>query len=153
MSDETLETMTPNATESSLAREASRRLALYLQAKRKLRLGIVLLDKSDDEPVALPPAVLRLVHSILDQLGKGNAVTLLAAEAELTTQEAADLLRVSRPFLVRLLDEGAIPHRKVGKHRRVLLQHLLEYQRQAAAHQRAALDELAAQAQELNMGY
>ena len=83
----------------------------------------------------------------------GNAVKIVPVHAELTSQEAADLLNVSRPHLVKLLDEGVIPHTKTGRHRRVKFADLMSYKQRRIEESRAAMDELVAQAQALRMGY
>jgi hypothetical protein len=110
---ETVEPVPPSESDTALARESSRLLAPLLGAKGELRLQI-LGNGTTTEPVAVPVAALRLLVQILTEMARGNAVTLIPIHAELTTQEAANLLNVSRQFLVRLLDEGKIPSRKVG---------------------------------------
>jgi excisionase family DNA binding protein len=93
--------------------------------------------------IAIPPGALRLLVDMLTQLGQGRDVTLLPQNAELTTQEVADYLNVSRPYVVKLIEEQKLPARKVGTRRRVALEDLLRFDEQQRARQRAALDELA----------
>jgi excisionase family DNA binding protein len=138
----------PTKSESRLAGESSRRLARY--ARRDLKIQIA---GKQNGTITLPASAVRLLVRLLSEMAAGNAVSLLPIHAELTTQQAADALGVSRPFLVKLLDQGKIPSRKVGTHRRLLFSDLLAY-RQKADHRRLkALDELATQSQKLNMGY
>lgn len=90
---------------------------------------------------------------LLEQMAEGHAVQVVPLNDELGTQEAADLLNVSRPFLVKLLEEGKIPFKKVGSHRRVLLRDIQEYQRAQQSIREKQLDFLSSQAQALNLGY
>jgi excisionase family DNA binding protein len=92
-----------------------------------------------------------LLGALLAELAKGNAVTLMPHHAELTTQEAADLLNVSRPFLVGLLESGHLPHHKVGTHRRVRFADLMIYKRRRDVESEAALRELAALSQDMKL--
>lgn len=91
-----------------------------------------------------------LVH-ILEEMARGNAVTLIPVHVELTTQEAADLLNISRPSLIQLLEGGKIEYRRVGTHRRIRFEALMAYKRRADADRRSVLAELAAYDQELGL--
>lgn len=149
---ELLEPVTPTEDESLQARESVRRLAPHLTTRRGLRVQILEAGQPE-EPLAIPASALRLLASILNEMAEGNAVTLIPIHAEMTTQQAADFLNVSRPFLIGLLEKGEVPFRKVGTHRRVLFRDVLDYKRRSDAASREALRELAAQAQELGLGY
>ena len=147
-----LEPIVPTEEEAGLARASSRQLAAHIGMLQPLQLQLVE-SGQPGETLALPASALRLLLQILTEMAEGNAVTLIPIHAELTTQQAADLLNVSRPFLIGLLEEGKIPYRKVGTHRRVLLKDVLAYKKQIDADRLATLEELQAQAQELGMGY
>ena len=149
---ERLEPVTPTEEESALAKESSRQLAHYLGAKDGLRLQIIE-NGGTGEALDLPAPALRLLLHILTEMAQGNSVRLTPIQAELTTQQAAEILNVSRPFLVKLLDEGTIPCRKVGTHRRVLFSDLMAYKKQNTELRLKALEELTALDQELGLGY
>lgn len=143
----------PSAEQSAIARESGRALSAYLQTKaetQQIELGS---EQGTAHAISVPVPALRLLVDILTEIGKGNAVSVIPIHAEMTTQEAADLLNVSRPYLVQLLEKGEIPFHKTGTHRRVRYQDVIDYKNQIDTARRATLEELAAQAQELGMGY
>ena len=148
------ETITPTPDEAILAQESSRRLSRFVSTKRKKLLQLrIQPDDAPEETVSIPESAFRLLNEILTQMAKGNAVTLIAVHAELTTQQAADILNVSRPFLVEQLEKGVIPYRKVGTHRRIFFKDLMDFKEAMIRNRLKALEKLAAQAQELGMGY
>lgn len=149
---DTVVPIAPTELESKLAREASRRLASCLRETDGLRLQIAE-DGKPGKALTIPVAASRLLLHILTEMAEGNAVTLLPVHAELTTQQAADLLNVSRPYLVKLLEEGKIPHRTVGQYRRVRCDDVMAYKKQIDQKRLKALEELSALDQELGLGY
>lgn len=147
------DTITPSEADSKIAQETSRRLASYLGVKDGLEVRVKGEGRRAEEVLVIPATALRLLSDILVEMAKGNPVTLVPTHAELTTRQAADLLNVSRPHLIALLEKGEIPHRKVGTHRRILFSDVLAYKKKKYEARLKALEELADQAQELNMGY
>ncbi len=139
----------PSEAEAILAKETSLVLASRTQSTDPLQVR--LLDDPFARTVKLPASVVRMLVHILEEMARGNAVTLIPVHAELTTQEAADMLNISRPSLIQLLDEGKIEYRRVGTHRRVRFEALIAYKRRADAERRAVLAELAAYDQELGL--
>ena len=145
----------PNEHEIDLARDGASILSQILGRHRQessFEERIIFLDENNEE-VVLPAAALELLKGILVQMAQGNAVTLVPIHAELTTQQAADILNVSRPYLVKLLEGGDIPFTKKGSHRRVLFKDIKAYKEDIDAKRLEALDELSALSQELDMGY
>lgn len=145
--------MLPSAADIALARESGRVLSAVLQTRAETQQIDFHDEKGAVRTVSMPTSALRLLLEVLTEIGQGNAVSIIPIHAELTTQEAADVLNVSRPFLVQLLEQGEIPFHKIGTHRRVSYQAVMTYKNRIDAERRKALDELAAQAQELGMGY
>ncbi len=142
---------TTSVTDSILARESSDRLARAISGKEHPELKVSVGETG--ELIALPTSVAKLLIDGLAEFAKGHDVRLLPVHAELTTQEAADLLNLSRQYVVRLLDEGKIPSQKVGTHRRVRAADVLVYKQTLEADRLDALKKLVAEAQDLDMGY
>lgn len=141
----------PTPAEVEQAKVSSRTLSKYANVER-VKLALRGCNGESDDLV-LPGHVLQILLDVLSEMSKGNAISLIPHHQEVSTQEAASLLNVSRPFLVGLLEKGEIPFRKVGAHRRVLLTDILEYKERCDHQRTEALDELAAFSQENDMGY
>lgn len=152
-------TATPSKTTLPVAREVQaavqgqRALAAFLATRFETQRIQIFDEKNQAHQVELPTSALRLLVDILAELAGGNAVKVVPIHAELTTQEAADLLNVSRPHLVKLLEDGALPYHRTGKHRRVRFADLMQFKAQRDQDSENAMAELATQAQELGMGY
>lgn len=147
---QTLPTTTlPTESDATLAQETCRLLAQRIRSSAPLSFRI--LDASKEETLLIPAPAVKMLVRILEEMALGNAVTLTPVHAELTTQEAADMLNISRPSLIQLLEDGKIEYRKVGTHRRVKFEAVMSYKRAADAERRAALAELAAYDQEIGI--
>ena len=147
------EPVQPSAAEVILAQQASRALSRGAEQARTIRVVATVTADGRTDKIELPSVAVRLVLDMMGQIADGHAVSIVPVHAELTTQQAADLLNVSRPFLVSLLERGELPFHKVGTHRRVRYTDLIAYKRREHEARRRTLDELARQAQELGMGY
>ncbi len=147
------ESVTPTATDTRLAGESLPKIARYLESERKNPRVHIHKDDGPAESIVVPLSALRLLKDILGEMAKGNSIALLPLQAELTTQQVADLLNVSRPYVVALLEAKKIPCRRVGKHRRVRLDDVIAYKRKDDQERLRVLEELVGQAQELHMGY
>lgn len=142
----------PTEKEVALAKEGSRELSMVMNTPDETQEITICMGHSEKR-VHLPASAVQMLMDILVNISQGNAVQVVPVHAELTTQQAADILMVSRPYLVKLLDEKKIEHRKVGSHRRIRYNDLLKFKEQEERARKAVLDELAAEAQELDMGY
>jgi excisionase family DNA binding protein len=135
--------------EAKIARESSAALSHLVTADTK-HLTLRLKNQQTGEQIeaTVPAVVMRMLAEMLSQMAEGHSITLVPLNAELSTQQCADLLGVSRPYFIKLLEQGQIPYRKVGEQRRVryhdLLAYIEAYQKEATA----ALDEMAAEAQQ-----
>lgn len=132
----------PSPKEIQFAEDLGRKLAALCGAKNDRDIKIAFHYKSKNVEIPFPRKVLFLLVRILEQMAAGNAVTLIPIHAELTTQEAADLLNVSRPFMVKLLEDKKIRYHKVGTHRRIKFEDLMKYKAQVQVESEEAIDEL-----------
>ena len=134
-----------------MARVSGQVLSPFAQRKGSLTLKVWEADL--DQPLELPAGAVALLMDILEAMAAGQSVSLISERAELTTVQAADALNVSRPFLIKLLEQNVLPYRKVGKHRRVRLEDVMAYKAKIDREREAVLDQLAREAQDLGMGY
>jgi excisionase family DNA binding protein len=147
------ELIAPSSEDARLAKASANRLSSFLDAspedKRELNVRVTK-ENQTTESVEVPLAAVQLFVEVLEHMARGEAIMLVPLNSELSTQQAADLLQVSRPYLVnKLLKEGKLPFREVGSHRRIPFRDLMNYKKRCETEQRAALKELANLTEEL----
>ncbi len=144
----------PSEADRTLARDSARDLSLLLGRKPgTTSLNVAVRGGKQPDAIPVPASALPLIADMLAQLARGRAVTIIPLDSELTTQQAADFLGVSRPHFVKMLDRKELPFRKVGSHRRVLFADLTDFKAKKVAARRKALDEMVSEAQKLGLGY
>jgi excisionase family DNA binding protein len=143
----------PSAEEIALAKVASLELSAALEAKGDVQNFNFVGKDGVSHQVRLPASAVKLMIEVLTQLGQGNSVSITPIHAELTTQEAADILNMSRPTFIKLLDSGEIAHSRVGNRRKVTFADVMKFKDMMSKRRLNALDELSALDQELNLGY
>lgn len=140
----------PNQEATQLARASAAELSRLLSEQPHADRTSVRMDGHD---MILPRQAISLLRDVLADMAQGNAVTIVPMHAEMTTQQAADILNVSRPYLVKLLEQGELSFTKVGTHRRIRFEDLRKYKQKIKGQSAQAMDELVEQAQEHGMGY
>jgi excisionase family DNA binding protein len=150
MSGRAISVIRPGDVDAELAHRAARRIGDYLASHQGDPPVPITVEVGDDDALVVPRQVAVMLAQVLGMLANGQGVQIMPDSAMLTTQQAADMLNVSRPYLVKLLDQGEIPFKKVGTHRRILFQDVLAYKTQDDQDRRKVLDELAALGQELD---
>ncbi len=133
------------------ATEAADKVGALLQQHPQTPMLTVMLD--DESKVTVPVPALALLADILREMGRGHAVVIVPYGAELTTQQAADLLNVSRPYVVKLIETNQLAARKVGPRRRVRFEDLMAYKHADDAQRREVARQLTEDAEELGLGY
>lgn len=147
------DTFVPTDQDMAMASEASCTLAGFLNTREGFHIELHSNHNAHVRHLILPPAVLTMVQRMLTEISQGNPVTVMPMNAELTTQEAAEFLNVSRPFIVKQLEADNIPYRKVGTHRRISVNDLVAYKRTMDKARHESLDKLVKESQRLGLGY
>lgn len=134
--------------DKEMVRVAQRCIMAALDHSRAASITLMT-DTGEHPTVEVPPAALKLIGQLLGAMSEGRPIVLMPTEQELTTVEAANFLNVSRPFVIKEMEAGRLPHRKVGSHRRIALEDLLAYAQQMRARQVGALERIADNARKL----
>ena len=146
-----ISSINPGDVDADIAERAARRIRDYLDGHPDDDLIEALGEVGTDDALVIPRATAVMFAQILDLLGQGRGVQIIPKEVELSTQQAANMLNVSRPYLIGLLESGKIPFRRVGRHRRIKFADLMDYKRQDDLVRRAAADDLAELSEELGL--
>ncbi len=142
--------MTPEQLEMLSAAER-----MLMEALDRSRAATITVESDDGDvpPIAVPAQVLRVLAKTLGMMARGQTITLVHEQQELSTVEAANFLNVSRPFVIKEIQQGRLPHRMVGTHRRVLFSDLIAYAKKMRDGQQSALEQMAANERELGLDY
>lgn len=124
-----------------------------LKKSRFSKDSVYLTVSKDSSPISIPSDAVSYLEQILELMANGQQVQILLGSQSFTTQQAADYMNVSRPYVVKLMENGVLPFTKVGKHRRIKFKDLQTYHTDQQNKARKTLEKLAKQAQELDMGY
>lgn len=143
----------PSTEEATLAKLSSQELSAVLETRAEIQKVTMTDRQGVVHNMNIPVSALRLLIDVLTELGDGNSVKLIPIGSEMTTQEAADMLNVSRPTLIRMLDNAEIPYHRTGNRRKLRYTDVMTYRERTRAARISALDELSALDQELGLGY
>lgn len=141
-----------SAKDKEMVRVAQRCIMASLDHSRAASITLTT-DTGECPTVEVPPSALKLIGQLLGAMSEGRPIVLMPTKQEFTTVEAANFLNVSRPFVIKEIESGHLPHRKVGSHRRIALDDLMAYAQKMRAQQLSALDRLADNARELGLDY
>jgi excisionase family DNA binding protein len=151
MSQYSISSIDAGDVDAEVAERAARRIRDYLEGHPDDALIEALGETGGEDALVIPRPTAIMFAQILDLLGQGCGVQIIPKEIELSTQQAAGVLNVSRPYLIGLLESGKIPFRKVGRHRRITFEDLMAYKRRDDLERRAAADDLAELSEELGL--
>jgi excisionase family DNA binding protein len=151
MSANIVSSINPGDVDTEIAERAARRITEYLDGHPDDDLIEALGEVGAQDALVIPRATVVMFAQILDLLAQGHGVQIIPKEVELSTQQAADMLNVSRPYLISLLESNRIPFRKVGRHRRIRFEDLMDYKRQDDLRRRTAAAKLAELSEDLDL--
>lgn len=146
---EAIRLLPPSESDANLARTACSKIIPFVREQKPQTVHLSFAD--GQEPIVLPAGSLEMFNSILEAMAAGHGVMVFPQHAELTTMEAADILNVSRPYLIKLLEADEIPFHKVGRHRRVRIQDVMQYKEDIDRRREAILDQMVAEAEEMGL--